>query len=88
MAKLRLACSIYMWESESALDLIEAGLDEEGFPFDRRKDKDKLSGAPKELGFEVISSSHLLMSAGSNRTRLPTHSLAWYAEKVCRRDPI
>ena len=39
--------------SESALDLIEAGLDKEGFPFDRRKDKDKLSGARKELGFEV-----------------------------------
>jgi hypothetical protein len=39
--------------SESALDLIEAALEKEGFPFDRRKDKDKLSGARKELGFEV-----------------------------------
>jgi hypothetical protein len=39
--------------SESALDLIEAALDKEGFPFDRRKDKDKLLGARKELGFEI-----------------------------------
>ncbi len=39
--------------SESALELIEAGLDKEGFPFDRRKDKDKLSGARKTFGFEV-----------------------------------
>lgn len=39
--------------SESALDLIETALDQEGFPFDRRKDKDKLLGARKELGFEV-----------------------------------
>jgi hypothetical protein len=37
----------------SALELIEAGLEREGFPFDRRKDKDKLLGARKALGFEV-----------------------------------
>jgi hypothetical protein len=39
--------------SESALDQIEAGLDKEGFPFDRRRDKDKLLGARRELGFEI-----------------------------------
>jgi hypothetical protein len=39
--------------SESALGLIETGLEEEGFPFDPRKDKDKLSGARKAVGFEV-----------------------------------
>jgi hypothetical protein len=39
--------------AESALELIEAGLEKEGFPLDRRKDKDKLLGARKELGFEV-----------------------------------
>jgi hypothetical protein len=37
----------------SALELIEAGLEKEGFPFDRRRDKDKLSGARKALGFTV-----------------------------------
>ena len=37
----------------SALELIEAGLEKEGFPFDRRRDKDKLSGARKALGFMV-----------------------------------
>jgi len=37
----------------SALELIEAGLEKEGFPFDRRRDKDKLSGARKALGITV-----------------------------------
>jgi hypothetical protein len=37
----------------SALERIEAGLEKEGFPFDRRKDKDKLLAARKALGFEV-----------------------------------
>ena len=37
----------------SALELIEAALDKDGFPFDRRKDKDKLLDARKALGFEV-----------------------------------
>lgn len=39
--------------SESALELIKTGLEKEGFPFDQRKDKDKLSGARKAVGFEV-----------------------------------
>jgi len=39
--------------SKSALERIEAGLEKEGFPFDRRKDKDKLLDARKALGFEV-----------------------------------
>jgi hypothetical protein len=39
--------------SESALERIEAGLEKEGFPFDRRKDKDKLLGARKAVGFKV-----------------------------------
>lgn len=39
--------------SDSALELIEAGLEKEDFPFDRRKDKDKLLDARKALGFEV-----------------------------------
>jgi hypothetical protein len=39
--------------SESALELIEAGLEKEGFLFDRRKDKDKLLVARKAFGFEV-----------------------------------
>lgn len=39
--------------SESALERIEARLEEKGFPFDRRKDKDKLLDARRSLGFEV-----------------------------------
>jgi hypothetical protein len=37
----------------AALQLIESGLEKEGFPFDRRRDKDKLLIARKALGFEV-----------------------------------
>lgn len=39
--------------SETALELVETGLEKEGFPFDQRKDKDKLLGARKAVGFEV-----------------------------------
>jgi hypothetical protein len=44
---------VYRISSESALEIIETGLEKEGFPFDQRKDKDKLSGARKAVGFEV-----------------------------------
>jgi hypothetical protein len=37
----------------SAFELIEAGLEKEGFPFDRRRDKDKLLSARKAFGFEI-----------------------------------